>query len=307
MSKALVTGICGFAGKSLRKELESSGYDVYGVDIVAADEKVFKTDLLDREATQQLIDELRPDVIFNLAGQASPIISWQDINLTMHLNVDLSVNIAESVRAVDPSIRMLFIGSANQYDMSHSEDGLIGEDSPKVSNSPYSISKNAQEDILDLMAARYGLDILMTRSFNHIGPQQRPGFVVTDYSQRIAQLEAGKIDTFTYGNLNSWRDFSDVRDVVRGYRLIAEKGQSGHIYNVGSGRSYYIRDLVGDLVAMSPAASEKTVLPERLPDNALIHYRGDISKLTLDTGYEPIYDARDALPEILNAYREMEK
>lgn len=307
MSKALVTGICGFAGKSLRRELEASGYDVYGVDIVPSDEKVFKTDLLDREATKDLIGDIRPDVIFNLAGQASPIISWQDINLTMHLNVDLSVNIAESVRAVAPGTRMIFIGSANQYDMSVSEDGLIGEDTPKVSNSPYSISKNAQEDILALMAKKYDLDIIMTRSFNHIGPEQRPGFVITDYSQRIAQLEAGKIDTFTYGNLNSWRDFSDVRDVVRAYRLIAEKGRSGNIYNVGSGESYYIRDLIGILVDMSPEAQSKTVLPERLPDNALIHYRGDLSRLKSDTGYEPRYDVKETVSSVLASYRALER
>ena len=303
MKKALVTGICGFAGSSLRRELEDAGYDVYGADIVSFDDKVSKIDLLDKEACSDLIGRIKPDIIFNLAGQASPIISWKDINLTMHLNVDLSVNMAEAVIKHVPGSRIVFIGSANQYDLKTCEDGLAGEDTAKVNNSPYAVSKNTQEDILRLMEKKYGLDMCFTRSFNHVGPGQKPGFVVTDYSLRIARLEAGLIDTFEYGDLDSWRDFSDVRDVTRAYRLIGESGKKGEIYNVGSGRSYYIRDLIGALVEMSPEASQKTSLPERLPDDALVHYRADIGKLQADTGFAPRFDVFETLPSILDAYR----
>lgn len=305
MTKALIIGAAGFAGSALRNELINNGYEVVCADVVSADEHIIKVDMLDRASADKLIKDISPDMIFNLAGQASPWLSWQNITLTMHLNVDLSVNICESVARHCPDCRILFIGSANQYDMKQaSEDGLVSENTPLVNDSPYSVSKNTQEAMIKLLSKKYNLDIISTRSFNHIGPQQKPGFVVTDYSMRIAKLEAGKIETFEYGNLDSWRDFSDVRDVVRAYRLIAEKGKSGEIYNVGSGKSYYIRDLIGALVELSQKASTQTTLPVRLSDDALVHYRSDNTKLYADTGFVASIDIiKDTIPSVLESYR----
>lgn len=305
MRKALIIGCNGFAGTALRRELAGSGeYDVYGVDIASFDNRTRAVDMLDYEAAAKAISDCMPDVIFNLAGQASPWVSWEKINFTMHLNVDLSVNIVEAVRKHCPKARMIFIGSANQYDLSSVKDGLVGEDTPLVDNSPYAVSKNTQEAIIRLMARKYDLDIVFTRSFNHVGPGQKVGFVITDYCNRIVKLENGEIDTFEYGDLDSWRDFSDVRDVVHAYRLIAENGRSGEIYNVGSGKSYYIRDLVGKVVELSPKAMVATKLPERLPDDALIHYRSDNSKLAADTGFMAIYDVNETVESVLQAYRQ---
>lgn len=307
MKKALIIGINGFAGTQLRNELINDGnYDVYGADINSNDPKTRALDMLDFDAASKLIEDIKPDVIFNLAGQASPMISWQKINFTMHLNVDLSVNILEAVKEHCPETRVLFIGSANQYDESKAIDGKINEDTPLVNNSPYAISKNTQEAVIRLMAKKYNLDVVFTRSFNHIGPTQRVGFVVTDYANRIVQLERGELDSFTYGNLDSWRDFSDVRDVVRAYRLIAEKGVSGEIYNVGSGNSFYIRDLIGKMVEMSPKATELTTLPPRLPDDALVHCCSDNSKLYKDTGFVAQYDVFETVASVLEAFRAKE-
>lgn len=303
MKRALVIGAMGFAGSSLTEELISAGYEVKGTDIVSDGKDIIKADMLNRSEACDLISEVKPDIIFNLAGQASPQISWKDINLTMHLNVDLSVNIAEAVLEYCPDTRILYIGSANQYDMSLSPDPEIGEDCPLVDNSPYAVSKNTQEDILKLLIARKGLNAVFTRSFNHIGPRQKEGYVVTDYCKRIALLEKGEIDTFEYGNLDSWRDFSDVRDVVRAYRLLGESGRIGEVYNVGSGKSSYIRDMIGILVEQSDKASSATKLPVRLHDDELVHYSADITKLKADTGFEPRYDIRDTLISVLEAYR----
>lgn len=309
MSKALIIGAAGFAGSALRSELINNGYEVVCADVMSNDDSIIKVDMLDSVAADKLIEDAKPDMIFNLAGQASPFVSWQRIALTMHLNVDLSVNICESVARHCPECRILFIGSANQYDMnSVGDNGLVSENASLVSDSPYSISKNTQEAILKLLAKKYNLDIVSTRSFNHIGPNQKPGFVVTDYCMRIAQLEAGKLESFGYGNLDSWRDFSDVRDVVRAYRLIAEKGRSGEIYNVGSGKSYYIRDIIGALVDMSEDAKAKTTLPPRLADDELVHYRSDNTKLYEDTGFVSEIDImKDTVPSVLEAYRELVK
>ncbi|MCQ2467317.1 MAG: NAD-dependent epimerase/dehydratase family protein [Clostridia bacterium] len=301
--KVLLVGANGFVGKYLKSELESNGYDVIGTDVVSDDDSIRIVDMLDAKAVDALIEEVKPDYVYNLAGQAAPSISWDKVLLTMHLNIDISVNIVTSCKTHCPNCRILLIGSANQYDESKAIDGVISEDTPRNDTSPYDVSKNAQEGLMILLAKKFDMDIMMTRSFNHIGPGQRTGFVVTDYSKRIVDLERGVIDTFTIGNLNSWKDFSDVRDVVRAYRLIAEKGTKGEIYNVGSGKSSYIRDLIGRLIELSDVAREKIALPERLPDDALTHNRANIDKLKKATGFEPQYDVADTLESILNYYR----
>ncbi|MBO7453079.1 MAG: NAD-dependent epimerase/dehydratase family protein [Clostridiales bacterium] len=302
--RVLLIGANGFAGKYLRQELESHDYEVFSVDAVTSDPSVRKVDMLDPVLSEEIIREASPDIIFNLAGQAAPSISWEKVLLTMHLNIDISVNILEAVRKICPKTRVILIGSANQYDGSKAVDGVISEETPLNNTSPYDISKNTQEEIVKMMASRYDLDVIMTRSFNHIGPGQKTGFVVTDYCQRIVDLENGKIDTFTFGNLDSWRDFSDVRDVVRAYRLIAEKGESGEIYNVGSGKSFYIRDIIGKLVEMSPLASSKVTLPSRLDDDKLVHVRADITKLQKATGFEAKCDIFETIKDVLESFRE---
>lgn len=304
MKKALIIGIYGFAGSYLRKELEQY-YDCYGVDVISKDDRVRAVDMTDYSQAEEVIADIKPDYIFNLAGQASPMISWEKINFTMELNVNLSINILEACRKHCPSARILLIGSANQYDLSKSSNEFTSEDTPLVNNSPYAISKNTQEALVKLYVKKHNLDVIMTRSFNHIGVGQKVGFVVTDYSKRIVDLERGELETFNYGNLDTWRDFSDARDVVCAYRLLAELGKSGEVYNVGSGRSFYIRDLIGYLVSKSEMAASKTTLPVRLDDSELVHYAADITKLKKDTGFEPKYDIYNTLDEILESFRAM--
>lgn len=305
MKKALVIGANGFAGRYLRTELENSGYEFFGADVVSnGDDKIRAVDMLDTDASEQLIADIKPDFVFNLAGQASPNISWERINLTMHLNVDLSVNILSACAKHCPNSVILLIGSANQYDMEKAVDGLVGENTPLSSDSPYSVSKNTQEELVKLLSRKYNLNVILTRSFNHIGRGQREGFVITDYCARIAKLENGLIEPFNYGNLDSWRDFSDARDVVHAYRLIAEKGRSGEIYNVGSGKSFYIKDLIAHLVSLSEAASSKTTLPVYENSTESVHYRSDNSKLFADTGFEPVHDIYETLGEVLSEFRE---
>lgn len=303
--KVLLIGANGFAGRYLRRELENNSYEVICVDAVTSDPSVRRIDMLDPEVSEELIKETDPDYIFNLAGQAAPSISWEKVLLTMHLNIDISVNILEAVRKHCPKARVILIGSANQYDGSKAADGVISEETPLNNTSPYDISKNTQEELVRMMVRRYDLDVIMTRSFNHIGPGQRPGFVVTDYCKRIVSLERGEIDTFTFGNLDSWRDFSDVRDVVRAYRLIAENGVKNEIYNIGSGKSFYIRDIIGKLVELSPKAMEKVNLPPRLPDDELVHVRADISKLRSVCDFEPEYDVFETIKDVLEEYRQL--
>lgn len=303
--KVLLVGANGFVGKYLKKELENNGYEVVGTDVVSDDDSIRIVDMLNSNAVDELIEDVMPDYVFNLAGQAAPSISWDKIILTMHLNVDISVNIVNACKNHCPKCRILLIGSANQYDGSKAIDGVISESTPLNAASPYDVSKNAQEELMRLLTQKFDMDIMMTRSFNHIGPGQRTGFVITDYCKRIVDLERGEIDTFAFGNLESWRDFSDVRDVVRAYRLIAENGKRGEVYNVGSGKSFYIRDLIAHLVNLSEDAKEKVMLPKASEPSALVHYRADISKLQSVVDFEAQYDIYETLTNVLNYFRNM--
>ena len=151
--KVLLIGANGFAGRYLRRELENNSYEVICVDAVTSDPSVRRIDMLDPEASEELIKETAPDYIFNLAGQAAPSISWEKVLLTMHLNIDISVNILEAVRKHCPKARVILIGSANQYDGSKAADGVISEETPLNNTSPYDISKNTQEEDMTWMSS----------------------------------------------------------------------------------------------------------------------------------------------------------
>lgn len=172
MKKALIIGINGFAGSYLRRELTGI-YDVYGADINSFDDRVRAIDMLDEQACDKLFEDIKPDYVFNLAGQASPMISWEKTNFTMHLNVDLSVNIVKSCAVHCPQARILLVGSANQYDMNKVDGELVTESTPLVNDSPYSVSKNTQEALINLYARKYKLQVIFTRSFNHVGRGQK--------------------------------------------------------------------------------------------------------------------------------------
>ncbi len=299
-----IIGICGFAGQYLKRELLSCGYEVWGVDIVSNGDDVISADMLDPEQVNKIVEEKKPDVIFNLAGQASPGVSWDDPIKTMHINVDIAVNLIDALRKYSPKTRLILIGSANQYDMRNIPAGAISEDAPQLAESPYDVSKSAQESLVRILGKKYGLDIIMTRSFNHIGPGQKTGFVVTDYCQRIVNLEEGVSDTVEIRSLDSWRDFADVRDTVRAYRLLMEKGHTGEIYNVGSGNAYYIHDIVSTLIGLSEKASACVVLPPSQKENSSFpRLYSDNSKIHEHTGFTPEYRIEQTLKDVLEDYR----
>ncbi len=304
MKTVAIIGINGFAGRYLKQELLSCGYEVFGVDIVSTDEDTICADMLDAQQVDRIVSEKKPDVIFNLAGQASPNVSWERPVLTMHINVDIAVNLIEAIRKHTPSTRLILIGSANQYDMRNVPSGPLSEDAPQLAESPYDVSKSAQESLVKVLGKKYGLDIIMTRSFNHIGPGQKPGFVVTDYCQRIVDLENGRSDHIEIRSLDGWRDFADVRDTVRAYRLLMEKGRSGEIYNVGSGNAYYIHDIVSTLIHLSEKATEVTTLPESKKEtSSWPKVYSDNSKIQNDTGFVPAYPIEQTLKDVLEDYR----
>lgn len=299
--KVLIVGSNGFAGAYLRKELLDNGFDVWGADIASSDERTFAVNMLDANAASAVIQNVKPDCIYNLAGMASPQLSWERPVDAMHLNVDISVNIMEAARNACPGARIIMIGSSNQYDVERCTAQTLTENTPQRASSPYVVSKIAQEGLIKLLADRYGMDLIITRSFNHIGPGQKVGFVVTDFASRIVAVERGETDLLKVGSLNEWRDFSDVRDTVRAYRLLFEKGRAGEIYNVGSGKSYQIGWILDTLLSFSSATPTIISKSNGKKGSELIC---DCTKIFNDTGYKPNIPIETSLRDVLEYFRQ---
>jgi len=305
--KALITGVNGFVGEYLAAHLKEKAIDVYGTDIVEKcvnnNINFFQADLLDYKSIYDLVASVRPDYVFHLAGQSNVGLSWKKPALTMQVNSICTVNLMDAVRRVVPEVRMLIIGSADQYGIVAPEMCPLKEDVPVNPQSPYALSKAMQEQAAQFYIKYYGLNIIMVRAFNHIGPGQRLGFVIPDFANRIARIEHGLLDRLEVGNLSAERDFSDVRDIVRGYYLLMQKGRCGEIYNIGSGKHRRISDVLNLMLSFSKEKINVFQDPEKMrPTDAPLIY-GDCSKIRDDVGYTPKFNLEDTLQEVLNYWR----
>ena len=303
MKKALITGICGFVGGYLRRELLQNNYTVAGLDVRPGDD-VIQADLLDAKQTLSVIKSLRPNIVIHLAGQPDVAKSWEMPQKTLQLNVIATVNIMEAVRIIDTEIRIVLIGSADEYGRFGEVGGNVDETAPLYPQSPYAVSKTAQEQIAEVYRRAYGLNICMTRSFNHAGVGQGLGFLIPDFAYGIASVEKGLQSCLKVGNLDAYRDFTHVKDIARAYRLIAEKGRQGEIYNVGSGRTYNARQILEKLLSMSEMKIPVEQDPAKMRpiDTPIICCNHD--KLTRDTGWQPQISIEQILKEVLNEQRE---
>ena len=309
MRKALITGSEGFVGRYLRRELTDHGYDVTGVDIAVSDEAepktVIKADLLDAQAVLAVIKEQRPDIIIHLAGQADVGRSWKIPAKTMEINVCAAINLMEAVRVVDKDIRIVLVGSSDEYGVLGERGENVSEDMPLRPTTPYAVSKQAQEQMAQIYVRAYGMNVCMTRSFNHGGAGQREGFAIPDFAAGMVRVERGLRDAMYVGNLESRRDFTHVKDVVRAYRLIAERGVPGRIYNVGSGEVSRMQDVLDRIIAMSTCRISVKQDPERMRPSDTPVVRCDHTLLTQDTGWEPRYTIDDIVKDTVEYYRQV--
>ena len=263
MRKVLILGAGGFVGKHLIEEF-SGDYEVIPCDL--GEQFPRSVDVTDAEVAEKLIRETRPDFLVNLAAIASVGVSWQIPAKTMSVNVGGTLNLLEAIRKYSPETKSLFVGSSEEYRAKMpSEEELaavvrgeipenlkLKESDPVDSNNPYGISKIAQENFAKLYAEKYGLKIVLTRSFNHIGVGQSENFVGPSFAKQIAEIERGEREpVLRVGNLEAYRDFSDVSDVVHVYRKLLETENAQPIYNVGSGKAYQIREILNILLSFS--------------------------------------------------------
>lgn len=309
MQRALVIGAAGFVGPYLCRRLVSDGFSVLATKLENEKETEGITfvnlNILDEKQIDALLLDYKPDVIFHLAAQSSVKLSWEKPQLTFTINVIGAINVLESVRKCSPKAKIIIIGSGEEYGRINPEQLPIKEETTTAANNFYATSKATQNSIGRIYHQAYGMNVISVRAFNHIGPGQSTAFVIPDFCNQAIEIEQGKRDnTIFVGNLSSARDFTDVRDVAKAYSLLALKGRAGETYNVGSGKSYVISDLLKLILANTKACINVEIDQKRFRPIDTPEVRADISKLVADTGYAPEHKIEDTIIDIMNYYRE---
>jgi len=312
--RALITGISGFVGSFLAEYLlahtdwEVAG-TVYGkLDNIAHIQnrlRIYPAELSRLEVVRFIVEETRPDYIFHLAAQPISWMSRHDPWFTLENNIRSQLNVLEAVVQLGLDSRVLVVGSAEEYGLVSEADLPIDEETPLRPANPYAVSKIAQ----DYLGLQYflsnGVPAVRVRSFNHIGPRQRRGFVAADFAAQIAEIEAGqRPPRMTVGALDVARDFSDVRDVVRGYYLLLTQGEPGEVYNLGAGRAFTIRSLLETLIRYSGHEIEVVQDPERVRKVDIPTIMADCSKLRACTGWRTEITFEQSLRDVLDYWRE---
>lgn len=270
----------------------------------AADVRVFDLDILNQEAVAELFESVRPDYIFHLAAQSSVAVSWRHPGLTVDVNVRGAVHVLEALRRLGGGTRMLLIGSGEEYGHVLPEEIPIREENPVKPGNIYAATKACQNMLGSIYAQAYGLEVMMVRAFNHIGPNQEPLFVAADFCRQAALIEAGKKEpVIQTGNLDVRRDFTDVRDVVRAYAMIAEYGKAGETYNVGSGKAVKLADMLQMILEKSWADISVETDRSKLRPVDLPVIEADIHKLQEITGWEPVIGLEQTIEETLDYWR----
>lgn len=292
--RAFVTGGSGFVGGFLRAHLESCGDEVVDPFI----------ELSDTAMLTDAIVAAAPEVVYHLAGQADVGRSWRDPVETWEVNVVGTVRLLEAVRCCTVVPRVVVVSSAEVYGRVRPDELPVRESHAVRPVTPYGASKAAAELAALQAVEGSGVPVMVARPFNHVGPGQSDGFLVSAVARQIAEAEASGADHLAVGNLDAARDFSDVRDVVRAYRCLAADGRAGAVYNVCSGVAVPVRSVVDRLLAMADRPLEIRVDAARLRPVEVPEVRGDASLLRHDTGWEPVHALDDALLGCLAWWRE---
>ena len=312
--RALITGISGFVGSHLAEYLlEHTDWHVAGT-VYGPEENIehlrdrlelYPAELSELETVTSILEQARPDHIFHLAAQPLVSLSRRDPWGTLASNIRLQLNILEAVARLDSAARILVVGSSEEYGLVRPDELPIKETNPLRPTSPYAVSKVAQ----DMLGLQYHLShrlyTVRVRPFNHIGPRQSLGFVAPDFARQIARAEAGLQEpVIRVGNLEPQRDFSDVRDVVRGYHLLITQGEPGEVYNLGSEQARSVGELLEKLLVMSEVPITVEQDPERVRPTDVPVIFGDCTRIRERTGWRPRISFEQSLRDVLDYWRE---
>jgi len=303
--RVLVTGASGFVGRHLIRLLRSHRHTVYGTSFPkrpterVSEAKIFRCDVRDAARLRAIVRRTRPQRVYHLAAYSSVVNSFGDFRNVYDTNFWGTFNVLEAVKQEAPKARVLVVGTGQCYGVAKRSQLPVTESQPLSPQSPYALSKAAADMLAAQYHQRFGLHIIRARPFNHTGPGQAPEFVCSDWARQIASAELLLTPPILrVGDLTVRRDFSDVRDIVRAYELLLEKGKPGEAYNVGSGRTTPMRQIAKLLTGFSSLPIQVSVQSRRLrPGEARTLY-GSSRKLARATGWKPKYSLERTLRDL---------
>jgi GDP-4-dehydro-6-deoxy-D-mannose reductase len=315
-SRILITGCTGFVGGYLVEQcrIRYPQAELFGLSGRPAlrtatpgmsDVKLLVADITQPEAIRQVVSQAQPDLIIHLAAQSSVSASWKDPFGTLKVNAGGTIHLLEALRFEQLAPRIVLVGSGEQYGMVRPEDNPIREECPFRPANPYAVSKAVQDLYGYQYFVAYGLPILRARPFNHFGPRQTSTFVVANFARQIALIEAESPaePVLFVGNLQARRDFLPVEDVVAAYLAVAEQGQPGEAYNIGSGQARSIKAILDLLLTFARTSIQLREDPTRLRPVDVPLLEADASRLRADTNWKPVVQFESALQRTLDYWR----
>jgi GDP-4-dehydro-6-deoxy-D-mannose reductase len=315
-SRILITGCTGFVGGYLVEQcrIRYPQAELFGLSGHPAlrtatpgmsDVKLLVADITQPEAIRQVVAQAQPDLIIHLAAQSSVSASWKDPFGTLKVNAGGTIHLLEALRFEQLAPRIVLVGSGEQYGIVRPEDNPIREECPFRPANPYAVSKAVQDLYGYQYFVAYGLPILRARPFNHFGPRQTSTFVIANFARQIALIEAESPaePVLSVGNLQARRDFLPVEDVVAAYLAVAEQGQPGEAYNIGSGQARSIKAILDLLLTFARTSIQLREDPTRLRPVDVPLLEADSSRLRADTNWKPAVQFEFALQRTLDYWR----
>ena len=308
--RILVTGATGFVGEHLVRLLLSRDHNVFGTYLSVPASWEFAADLVscdvrDADSVRKVVADIHPHKVYHLAAQSSPSQTLEQTRDVYESNFWGTYNLLESVRQVAPKAQILVVGSGQCYGEVRNRKSLT-ESAVLSPRNPYALSKAAADMLAGQFYYRFGLHIIRARPFNHTGPGQQAGFVCSDYARRIVDIDGGNEPPVLHiRDSGVRRDFSDVRDVVRAYELLIEKGKPGEAYNVASGRSMTIREIVSILVSFCSRRVQILAGHQEARAGDIANLYGSALKLSRTTGWKPRYNMRQTLRDLFEYWKQL--
>lgn len=295
--KAMLIGGAGFVGKHLAIHLANTyGWEIVITGLPEEQETITRSNLgrfaplniLEKGQIQALLEQERPHYIFHLAAQSSVAVSWKSPQATIDVNIKGCANLLDAIRSIDIyDPKILLVGSGEEYGRLPDGICVVSETTVPCPGNPYAMTKAAQTMLGQLYAHAYRMHIVLARPFNHIGPGQMPGFVVSDFCKQVAEIMNGKEPIVRVGNLTAFRDFTDVRDVVRAYGMLIQHGIPGEVYNIGSGVAISIQALLEEIIRQSGLSISVQHDPQKFRPVDYPSIAADISKLQNTIDWKP--------------------
>ena len=318
MSRILILGITGFAGRHLYTNLKGNGsVELYGTFcrsletedslFFGPDVKLLHCDITKYSSISDVLTHVQPEQIYFLSAFVTVAKSNQSTSDIYKTNITGATNFYEAVKNACPSAKILAVGSAEQYGIVNSSMLPIKEDTPLMPVNSYGLSKSLAEQIGLYYNRTFNTDVRFARTFHYSGPMQPPTFVISDFAHQICGIENGKSDHIMTGNLEAKRDFTDIRDVVRAYVLLMQFGDPGKIYNVCSGVAVKMQTILDKMIALSSAmvvtrTDQKKFRPLDVPE-----FKGDNHLLISATGWSPEYKINQTIEDVLNYWRTVQQ